>query len=63
MTNPLDFSGKVALVAGAALGLCRPTARAFADADAAVVLADFKEDPVKTAAQELNAHHFLTSAI
>ena len=51
--NPLDFSGKVALITGAAAGMGLAMARAFADAGAAVVLADFKEEAVKAAAQEL----------
>jgi NAD(P)-dependent dehydrogenase (short-subunit alcohol dehydrogenase family) len=55
MNNPLDFSGKVALVTGAASGMGLATARAFAEAGAAVVLADFKEDAVKAAAEELAA--------
>ena len=36
MTNPLDFRGKVALVTGAAAGMGLATARAFAEAGAAV---------------------------
>ena len=55
MTNPLDFSGKVALVTGGASGMGLATAQAFAEAGAAVVLADFKEDAVKAAAQKLVA--------
>jgi NAD(P)-dependent dehydrogenase (short-subunit alcohol dehydrogenase family) len=55
MTNPLDFSGKVALVTGAASGMGLATARAFAEAGAAVVLADFKEGAVKAAAEKLAA--------
>jgi NAD(P)-dependent dehydrogenase (short-subunit alcohol dehydrogenase family) len=55
MTNPLDFSGKVALVTGAASGMGLAAAQAFAEAGAAVVLADFKEDAVKAAAQQLVA--------
>ena len=55
MNNPLDFSGKVALVTGAASGMGLATAQAFAEAGAAVVLADFKEDPVKEAAEKLVA--------
>ena len=43
MNNPLDFSGKVALVTGAAAGMGLATALAFAEAGAAVVLADVKE--------------------
>ena len=55
MNNALDFSGKVALVTGAAAGMGLATAQAFAEAGAAVVLADFKEDAVKAAAQKLVA--------
>src|SRR5438094_8017461 len=55
MTNPLDFSGKVALVTGAASGMGLATAQAFAEAGAAVVLADFREDAVKAEAQKLMA--------
>jgi len=53
MNNPLDFSGKVALVTGAASGMGLATAQAFAEAGAAVVLADFREDAVKISAQKL----------
>ncbi|MEA3207455.1 MAG: hypothetical protein QOE70_512 [Chthoniobacter sp.] len=53
MNNPLNFSGKVALITGAAAGMGLATAQAFAEAGAAVVLADFKEDAVKAAAQKL----------
>src|SRR4051812_35106495 len=53
MSNSLDFSGKVALVTGAASGMGLATARAFAEAGAAVVLADFKEDAVKATAEKL----------
>ena len=53
MNNPLDFSGKVALVTGAASGMGLATAQAFAEAGAAGVLADFREDAVKTSAQKL----------
>ncbi len=55
MNNPLDFSGKVALVTGAAAGMGLATARAFAEAGAAVVLADFKEDAVKAEGEKLIA--------
>src|SRR3954467_3610541 len=53
MADVLNFSGKVALVTGAAAGMGLATATAFAEAGAAVVLADFKEDAVKAAAEEL----------
>src|SRR5213080_799156 len=55
MDNPLDFSDKVALVTGAAAGMGLATAQAFAEAGAAVVLADFKEDAVKAEAEKLVA--------
>ncbi len=53
--NPLDFSGKVALVTGAASGMGLATAKAFAEAGAAVVLADVRENFVKAEAQKLVA--------
>ena len=53
--NTLDFSGKVALVTGAASGMGLATARAFAEAGAAVVLADFREEVVKAEAGKLRA--------
>jgi NAD(P)-dependent dehydrogenase (short-subunit alcohol dehydrogenase family) len=55
MNNTLDFSGKVALVTGAAAGMGLATARAFAEAGATGVLADFKEEAVKAAAEKLVA--------
>ena len=55
MKNSLDFSGKVALVTGAAAGMGLATAKAFAEAGAAVVLADFNEEAVRTAADALVA--------
>src|SRR5215211_1485586 len=55
MVGTLDFRGKVALITGAAAGMGLATARAFAEAGAAVVLADFKEDAVKAVAAELAA--------
>lgn len=51
--NPLDFTGKVALVTGAASGMGLATAQAFAEAGAAVVMADFREDIVKGEAEKL----------
>src|SRR5690348_8263238 len=53
MRNPLDFNGKVALVTGAASGMGLATAQAFAEAGAAVALADFREDMVKAEVQKL----------
>lgn len=51
----LSFENKVALVTGAAAGMGLATAKAFAQAGAAVVLADFKEDAVKAESQKLAA--------
>jgi NAD(P)-dependent dehydrogenase (short-subunit alcohol dehydrogenase family) len=42
----LSFENKVALVTEAASGMGLATAKAFAEAGAAVVLADFKEEVV-----------------
>src|SRR6476661_1180144 len=53
MKNPLDFSGKVALVTGAGSGMGLATARAFAESGASVVLADYNEDAVERAAAEI----------
>jgi NAD(P)-dependent dehydrogenase (short-subunit alcohol dehydrogenase family) len=53
--NPLDFTDKVALVTGAASGMGLATAQAFAEAGAAVLLADFREDIVNAQAQMLSA--------
>src|SRR5215470_3749588 len=55
MSNPLDFSGKVALVTGAASGMGLATAKAFAEVGVSVVLADYKEEAVKAATQKLVA--------
>ena len=51
----LSFENKVALVTGAAAGMGLATAKAFAEAGAAVVLADFKEDALKVETQKLVA--------
>ena len=55
MKNPLDFSGKVALVTGASSGMGLAAARTFAEAGAAVMLADVREEGVNAAAEELVA--------
>ncbi|MFM0042966.1 glucose 1-dehydrogenase [Paraburkholderia sediminicola] len=49
----ITFEGQVALVTGAGSGMGLATAKAFAEAGAAVVLADFNEETVRAAAQEL----------
>lgn len=48
-----SFDGVVALVTGAGSGVGLATARAFAESGASVVLADFDEDAVKRAAEEI----------
>src|SRR3954471_8457346 len=51
----LSFQNTGALVTGAAAGMGLATARAFGEAGAAVVLADFKEDAVTAEARKLVA--------
>lgn len=51
----LSFENTVALVTGAGSGMGLATARAFADAGAAVVLADIDENAARAAADELVA--------
>jgi NAD(P)-dependent dehydrogenase (short-subunit alcohol dehydrogenase family) len=49
----LSFENKVALVTGAGSGMGLATAQAFAEAGAAVVLADINEQAIRSAAGEL----------
>jgi NAD(P)-dependent dehydrogenase (short-subunit alcohol dehydrogenase family) len=68
MDNPVnptyDFNGQVALVTGASSGMGLATARAFAEAGAAVVLADINEDALRAAVEDLRAggHQVLSIA-
>jgi NAD(P)-dependent dehydrogenase (short-subunit alcohol dehydrogenase family) len=55
MNPTYDFTNQVALVTGAASGMGLVTAHAFAEAGAAVVLADVDKDAVEAAAEELTA--------
>ncbi len=57
----ISFKNKVALVTGAASGLGLATARAFAEAGASVVLADWHEEAAQSAAKDLanNGHKTL----
>lgn len=58
-----SFAGKVALITGAASGMGLATAKAFASASAAVVLADVNEAAVRAAADELAAGGAQTLAV
>jgi NAD(P)-dependent dehydrogenase (short-subunit alcohol dehydrogenase family) len=57
------FANKVALVTGAASGLGLATARAFAESGASVVLADWHEKSVHSAAEELQARGHTALAV
>jgi len=59
----ISFENKVALVTGAASGLGLATAKAFAEAGAAVVLADWNEKEVEAAAKGLADKGHKTMAI
>ena len=55
MNPKYDFSGQVALITGAASGLGRATAKAFAESGAAVVLVDRDQDKLTILAGEITA--------
>ncbi len=57
MTTTFDFTGRTALVTGAASGLGLAMAHAFVGAGAKTVLFDLDEDGVRAAAEALNADH------
>lgn len=59
----ITMEGKVALVTGAASGLGFATAKAFAEAGAAVALSDWNEKAVQKAAAKLTAEGYKTIAI
>lgn len=63
MNDTLNFTGKVALVTGASSGMGLATAQAFAQAGASVVLADFREDAVRKAAEQLTGEGHRALAI
>src|SRR5438874_2689527 len=52
----ISFENKVALVTGAGSGLGLATVKAFAESGASVVLADWNEKAVRSAAEQLTAH-------
>ena len=59
----ISFEGQVALVTGAGSGLGLATAKAFADSGASVVLADWNEDSVRSAVDDLTVRGHKAVAI
>jgi NAD(P)-dependent dehydrogenase (short-subunit alcohol dehydrogenase family) len=56
MNPTCDFTGQVALITGASSGMGLATAQAFAEAGAAVVLADINETALRAATDNLHAN-------
>lgn len=59
----MEIKDKVALITGAAMGIGFATAKAFAQAGASVVLADWDEQQVHAAAEQLSAEGYQTLPI
>jgi NAD(P)-dependent dehydrogenase (short-subunit alcohol dehydrogenase family) len=59
----ISFENKVALITGAASGLGLATAAAFAESGAAVVLADWNDASVRSAAEKLKAEGYQALAV
>jgi NAD(P)-dependent dehydrogenase (short-subunit alcohol dehydrogenase family) len=63
MNPTYDFTGQVALVTGASSGMGLATAQAFAQAGAAVVLADINDQTLGAATDELTAAGYRALAV